>query len=72
SGFVDCGFVCNREALEKIDFKLNAIPKERFEDPHKSSGVGKQMSFKFLNKGVMMFKPIHSLCKQQEESFDSK
>jgi hypothetical protein len=61
-GFVDCGFFTNRKTLEKINFSLNPVSKERFKDPLKSSGVGQQLSERFKKLGVKMYKPINSLA----------
>ena len=56
-GFTDCGFFCNREALESIGFYVT--------DPKKkdgSSGVGQQLSMRFMLKRIVMYKPVKSLA----------
>ena len=60
-GFVDCGFFCNREALELIGFHIDECIAT--ED---SSGVGRQLSKRFLNKRVPMYKPVESLAQHGE------
>lgn len=60
--FTDCGFFCNRSALEKIDFKMIDIPKSRFNIKDISSGVGQYLTFAFNKAKVKMFTPIKSLA----------
>ena len=62
SGMVDCGFFCNRLALEKLEFKVNNVGKHRFNDPAISSGVGQQLSMRFLLNKVPMYSPVKSLA----------
>ena len=61
-GFVDCGFFCNREALELLGFELERIPMNRFKSDKISSGVGHQMSRRLWKKGVKMYIPEKSLA----------
>lgn len=61
-GFVDCGFFCNKEALEEIDYSLPEVPDWWFDRPDKSSGVGYVMSKQFIDKGVAMYLPNKSLA----------
>lgn len=63
-GFVDCCFTTNRAALQKLDWQMEPIDSERFKNPKMSSGVGKQLSKRFLKRGVPMMKPARSLCKK--------
>jgi len=56
-GFVDCGFFCNYEALAKIGFGM-----ERTDVKEDSSGVGRNLSMRFLRAKVLMYKPIKSLA----------
>lgn len=63
-GFVDCCFSTNRSALEKLDWTMEPISQTRFRDPNISSGVGRQLSERFLKAGVPMLKPVKSLCKK--------
>jgi hypothetical protein len=61
SGMVDCGFFCNREALNKIGYYIN--------NPKRiggSSGVGQQLSMRFLKERILMYKPIKSLATHGE------
>lgn len=61
-GWVDCGFFCNRQALERIGFFMHKVPESRFDRPDISSGVGQQLSNRFMRAGVDMYKPITSLA----------
>jgi hypothetical protein len=61
-GFVDCGFFCNREALERIDFTLGSLPAEFFKQENISSGVGMLLSTGFYSTRVKMYKPKNSLA----------
>lgn len=63
-GFVDCCFSTNRESLNRLDWKMEPISQERFQNTKMSSGVGKQLSKRFLKAGVPMLKPVKSLCKK--------
>jgi hypothetical protein len=61
-GFVDCGFFCNRSALDAIGFHIEPIDKSRFQSKTISSGVGLQLTQRFTSKNVAMYKPIKSLA----------
>lgn len=62
-GFTDCGFFCNREALEAIGFYMDEVPKSWFEQgENMSSGVGYQLTKRFNKAGVKMYKPVKSLA----------
>lgn len=61
-GFTDCGFFCNRKALEAINFQIDPVDKRRFERRDISSGVGQQLTMKFTRQGVPMYKPLKSLA----------
>jgi hypothetical protein len=62
-GFVDCGFFCNRAALQKLEFRINAIDPKRFKTRKNiSSGVGQQLTNRFNRHGVKMFIPVKSLA----------
>ena len=56
-GFVDCGFFCNREALDAIGYYM-----EQTEVKKDSSGVGRRLSNRFLKARVTMYKPVTSLA----------
>jgi len=56
-GFVDCGFFCNREALDKIGYYVDECKATK-----DSSGVGRQLSKRLLKEKVVMYKPIKSLA----------
>jgi hypothetical protein len=51
--FTDCGFFCNRKALEMI---------RRFKREDISSGVGQQLTWKFNRLKVSMYRPKKSLA----------
>lgn len=53
-GYVDCMFMCNREVLEALEWKLEPIPIHRFNNPSISSGVGAQLSYRLWLKGIPM------------------
>lgn len=54
-GMVDCGFFCNKQALDGLNVKW-------YEPTEVDSGVGKSLSLAFLNKRVPMYKPAKSLA----------
>ena len=62
-GFTDCGYHCNRSALEVLDFSMPPVDPVRFENPEMSSGVGAYQSTQFFINGVAMFIPKKSLVK---------
>lgn len=62
-GFTDCGFFCNRRALEATLWKVKPIPKERWiKNPLASSGVGRYLTIMFTNRKIPMYKPEKSLA----------
>ena len=62
-GFTDCGFFCNREALEAIGFYMRPVNPRRFSaNPNMSSGVGQQLTIRFTKAGIKMYKPVKSLA----------
>jgi hypothetical protein len=62
TGFVDGSFFCNRSALSLIGFYIDPINKERFKNKSISSGVGQQLTSRFLKSGVSIYKPVKSLA----------
>ena len=56
-GMVDCGFFCNKEALDKIGYYINNTKRTSG-----SSGVGQQLSMRFLGQRIVMYKPVKSLA----------
>lgn len=56
-GFVDCGFFCNRSALDAIGYEFNEVKATK-----DSSGVGRELSKRFLKARVTMYKPVKSLA----------
>ena len=62
-GFVDCGFFCNRETLEKIGFFMKQPPRDWFNRGENiSSGVGMMLSKRMHTAGVKIYKPKKSLA----------
>jgi hypothetical protein len=62
-GFTDCGFFCNRKALDAIKWKIDPVNPLIFKrNPHMSSGVGQQLTSKFFYNDVAMYKPVRSLA----------
>ena len=55
-GFVDCGFFCDRKALDVLGYHI-----DRPEVKEDSSGVGRALSNKFFLK-IEMYKPVKSLA----------
>ena len=62
-GFVDCGYHCNRSALEVLNFENPPVDQRRFGHPQISSGVGSYQSLEFISHGVPMFIPKKSIVK---------
>ena len=60
-GFVDCGFFCNRSALQKIGFNMTPIDTSRMAGVT-SSGVGMQLTNRISRSGVPIYKPIKSMA----------
>ena len=54
-GYVDCQFICDRYVLNALEWKLDPIPIQRFNNPYLSSGVGQQLSFRLWMKGIPMY-----------------
>jgi hypothetical protein len=61
-GFVDCGFFCNREVLEMLEFKINPIDPKRFRNKSISSGVGEQLTARLNKLGIPIYRPVKSLA----------
>lgn len=57
--YVDGCFITNRETLQAID--IDPVPKEWFDRPEKSSGVGYQMTMKLRALNCPMMLPDRSL-----------
>lgn len=60
--WVDCGFFCNRAALDYIGYEMEVVPAARFKRPGISSGVGEQLTRRFRKAGVPMFRPYKALA----------
>jgi len=61
--FTDCGYHCNRSALEVLEFTMPPVDPMRFDNPELSSGVGLYQSTQFFINHVAMFIPKKSLVK---------
>lgn len=61
-GFVDCGFFCNTTSLQRLLYFVEPVPDAWFDTPEKSSGVGRQLSQKFMKANVTMYQPVKSLA----------
>jgi hypothetical protein len=59
--FVDCGYFCNRQALEAINFTQPQISMINFYKWNQSSGVGKYQTIEFEKNNVPMYRPVKSL-----------
>lgn len=61
--FTDCGYHCNRKALEILNFTMPPVDQIRFDDPNASSQVGMYQSTQFFINFVPMYIPKKSLVK---------
>lgn len=61
-GFVDCGFFCNREVLEMLNYKIYDIDSRRFKNKSISSGVGEQLTARINKLGIPIYRPVQSLA----------
>lgn len=62
-GFTDCGFFCNKRALDKIGYYVNQVNPQRFvANKNISSGVGQQLTYRLRRYCVAIFSPIKSLA----------
>lgn len=61
--YVDCNFVTNRKTMDKIGWYMMPVPMSRFINPYISSGVGQQLSRRFAQNDVLMYKPIKSMAR---------
>lgn len=61
-GFVDCGFFCNEGTLKQLMYCIDQVPEEWFDNPHKSSGVGMQLSKRMVKAQIKMYQPLKSLA----------
>lgn len=63
AGFTDCGFFCNKRALDKIGYYVNQVNPHRFiANARISSGVGQQLTFRLRKYCVAIFTPVRSLA----------
>ena len=61
--FTDCGFFCNRKALQCINWKVREVNPKRFNNrPEISSGVGQNFTMQFNTARVPMYRPNKSLA----------
>lgn len=66
-GWVDCGFFCNREALEEIGFYMARPPRGWFARREGiSSGVGMMLTHRLNEARVACYRPIRSLAEHGE------
>jgi hypothetical protein len=61
-GFTDCGFFCQREVIEKIVFFVKPVSRTWTKKQYASSGVGNQLTKRFLENNISMFIPKKSLA----------
>lgn len=60
-GFTDCGFFCNRQALDRLGYYVSPVNPLRFVDnPAISSGVGQQLTQRMRKMNVNMYLPKKS------------
>lgn len=61
-GYCDCGFFCDRGALEETEWMIKQPNPKRWDrNPNMSSGVGQYLTGKFMHT-VTMYKPVKSLA----------
>ena len=67
SHFNDCCFICQDAFFELLDYKMNEVKPIRWlRDPNLSSGVGRQISLRLVEKEVNMYHCFNSLVKHGE------
>jgi hypothetical protein len=59
-GFYDCSGLIHRNTLKGID--MEEVKDSWFNRPDKSSGVGYQLTAKFRQKGIPMYRPFPSMA----------
>lgn len=68
-GYVDCIFMCPMDTLQKLDFRLEPIPKTTWDyNPNQSSGVGLQLSTRLKKLGMTMYGVWSSLIVMDEQA----
>ncbi len=55
SNYVDCIFMCPKETLKLMEFKIDVVPKTRFANKIISSGVGQQLTTRLMRLRKTMY-----------------
>lgn len=67
SHFNDCCFICDRTFFEALDYTVEEVPLTRWKrDETLSSGVGRQISLRLMNKELNMYHCFDSLVSHGE------
>jgi hypothetical protein len=67
SHFNDCCFICDNKFFEYLDYTIQEIPLSRWNrDKNLSSGVGRQISLRLMNKEASMYHCFNSLVRHGE------
>lgn len=61
SNYVDCIFMCPRETLQLLNFKIDPVPLNRFSRETISSGVGQQLTLRLMRSQKTMWCAYSSL-----------
>lgn len=61
-GYCDGGFFCSRKVLEMLSFEMLPIDANWFSRPNKSSGIGRQLTFRMRELNIKLYCPHKSLA----------
>ncbi len=70
ANYVDCIFMCPRETLQLLSFRIDSVPATRFANKNVSSGVGQQITLRLIRLRKSMWCAWSSLI--SSHSNDSK
>lgn len=69
SKWVELDFICEKKLFEVLDYKINEIPKNRWDkDPNLSSGVGQQLTQRLNSLNLNMYHTKQSLVSHRYET----
>ncbi len=66
--YVDCIFMCPRETLALLGFRMQPIPMTRFTNEFISSGVGQQLTLRLMRYKKTMYCAYSSLIKEHSNT----
>lgn len=65
-GYVDMNFMCNKNLLEQLQYRIDEIDKTRWDnDPTLSSGVGRQITYRAIGKMFLYIKGLQTQVKHK-------